>query len=376
MKKQILFLMSIAAVFMLFSSKVNAQVTELDYIDAAAVNCPAPTPLGNCAADTELNPIPGKTYTYEISVNPAVSSGNIRWYVYNATANGSNIITGGSMVAAIAAAEADGGTSQYLLDAEDGVYNLGTGVTQTSIDISWQSFDGSSTQILLIAYVEGELCADNIEVWRIEPSFAFTLDIAGLMEDGTTNYGAAPNANECISLVEGASYDGTNLTMDYGEDYIFFVVTAANFVHSWQPTFTIKDNTTETTVGVGDVEWAYPDQAISATGTWNAATDVVLAQDASGAVGDAGECIVVRVYLDHGNAENDAATGRSITLGVNGIMYNIPTTDYSNTDLADMDPGDTAPCTQTDTDKATFDLTPRPEIIEANPAAPSFEPKN
>lgn len=363
---------------MIFTLK-KSYAQDLNYLDVATVNCPIPTPLGDCAADSELNPIPGTVYTYTISVDPTVTTGNIRWFVYNATANGGNIITGGSIATAVAAAEADGGTSLFLLDAEDGVYNQESGNTEASIDISWQSFNGAATQILLIAYVEGEICADNIEVWRIEPTFAFTLDIAGVMPDGTIP--ATGNANECISPVQEATYDGTNLKMDYGENYIYFSVIAANFVHSWQPTFTIIDNGTKTTVALTDISWAYPDQAIlndgtTATGTWNPYTEPVMAQDASGAAGDAGECIIVRVHLDHGSAENDAEDSPYFTLGVDGVMYNAPTTNYSNTDLADLDPGDTAPCTKTLTDQATYDLTARPEINEVNPAPTSFEPKN
>lgn len=372
MKKQILFL---SMLIMAVLAGVKSYGQELSYIDAASTTCITPTPLGDCAADSELNPIPGQTYTYEIAVDPTVSTGNITWFVYNSTVNGDDIISaGGALTTNI---EPDGGTSLYLLDAEDAAYNTTT--TQTSIDISWQSFDGSTTEVLLVAFIAGEDgCSDNIEVWRIEPVFAFTLDIAGLMDDGTTDYDGNPNANECASPVYSASYDGTNLTMDYGENYIYYVVNAANFVNSWQPTFTVENNTTETTVTVAtDVTWAYPDDAISSAGAWNAATDPVLAQDASGAVGDAGECIIVRVHLDHGGAENDAAVAdRHITLGVNGIMYSAATSDYSDTNLTDLDPGTTSPCTNTVTDQAQYDLTPRPNVTEVTPAPTSFEPKN
>jgi hypothetical protein len=371
MKKQIL-IFAMLTLAIMFAGLNKAFGQDLDYILNPA--CVAATPLGDCAADGPLSPIPGQTYTYEINVDPTVSTGNVTWFVYNATANGEDIITGGSIAAAVAAAEADGGTSQFLLDAEDAHYNTTT--TSMAINISWQSFDASTNEILLVAYVEGEDgCSDNIEVWRIEPTFAFTLDIAGLMPNGSLDYEGATNANECVSPVQEAAYDGTNLTMDYGENYIFFVVNAANFVHSWQPTFTVTS--TGTTVDLADVTWAYPAQAIidDGTGTWNSATTPILAQDATGAVGDAGECIIVRVYLDHGNThENDVAS--AVTLGVDGIMYNVPTINYSNANLADLDPGTDSPCTNTETDTAVYDLTPRPNITEVTPGAGTFEPKN
>ncbi|SHF10645.1 hypothetical protein SAMN05444274_103510 [Mariniphaga anaerophila] len=383
MKKQILIL-AMFTLALVFAGMKSYGQGDINYIDAASTECVTPTTL-DCADDDALHPIPGKTYTYGVTVNPTVTTGYIRWFVYNATANGADIITGGSIATAVGAAEADGGGSLYLLDAEDNVYNSDTN-TQPTIDISWQSFNSATTEILLVAYVEGEAgCSDNIEVYRIQPSFSFTLDIAGLMPDGTLP-ASGSNANECVSPVQIASYDGTNLNMDYGENYIFFAVNAANFVHSWQPTFTIVDNGTETTVDISNIEWAYPDQAIAndgtnATGTWNAATAVVNAQDASGAVGDAGECIIVRVHLDHGTAENDANANRYFTLGVDGVMYDAGATtgnEYANSNLADLDPGTNSPCTNTETDQATYDLTPRPEIVTNTAVGVgdmSFEPK-
>lgn len=371
MKKQILFLalFSLALIF----AGLKSYGQDKNYVDGASAACAPVTPLP-CVTEDALHPLPGKTYTYNVTVNPAVSTGAIHWFVYNATTN-NNLITAGSIAATIAAAEPDGGTSQFLLDADNAKYNLATNTSGT-IDISWQSFDGTANRILLVAYVKGEGgCSDNIEVFRIEPAFAFTLDIAGLMPNGTLP--ASGNAKECVTPVQSATYDGTNLTMDYGDNYVFFTVTAANFVHSWQPTFSIVANNTQSPVALTDISWAYPTEAVKTTGgTWNAATDAVLAQAASKAVGASGECIVVRVHIDHGNNENDASAARNVIIGVDGIMYNVPTTNYSNNNLKDLDPSAAAPCTNTVTDQAQYDLTPRPEITTTVTPAPGFEPKN
>jgi len=59
-------------------------------------------------------------------------------------------------------------------------------------------------------------------------------------------------------------------------------------------------------------------------------------------------------------------------------MYDIANNNYTNPDLADLDngaaPGD--PCVVGSNDIEIFNLTPRPNITEVAPAAPSFEPKN
>lgn len=370
MKKQFLSIVLLA--FALIGvTKANAQ--DLNYVNGASA-APAPVTTLGCVTEDALHPLPGKIYTYNVTVNPGVTTGNVQWFVYNATTNNS-IITGGSIAAALAAAEPDGGTSQFLLDAENAKYKSATNTSGT-IDVSWQSFNGTANRILLVAYVQGNgNCSDNIEVFRIEPTFSFTLDIAGIMPDGTLP--ASGNANECVSPVQSATYDGTSLTMDYGNNYIFFTVTAANFVHSWQPTFTLTNNTQSTITPATDITWAYPTEAIKTTGgTWNAVTAPVLAQATGGAVGATGEHIIVRVQIDHNNFENDANAVRSIILGVDGIMYNVTGTNYTTASLQDLDPGASAPCTNTVTDQATYDLTPRPELTTTILPAPGFEPKN
>jgi hypothetical protein len=280
-----------------------------------------------------------------------------------------------------------------------------TDVTDASnpkeIDISWQSFDGTANEILLVAYVQGD-CADNIQVYRIQPAFSFTLDIAGLMPDGTVTYGDGyTNANECVSPVWSALYNSTTpeLTVDYGGNYVYFSVNAANFVNSWQPTFTT--NITGTTGStVTEIAWAYEADAISATGNWNFAdlahatnpgiAPAVTVQEEvttgvkADAVGSDGECIIVRVLVEHG--ENETLAETTVTLGVNGIMYDQAnaTARYTNPDLRDVDEPETAggDCRQDHTDTADYLLTPRPEVLtdtepgEAAGDQDDFEPKN
>lgn len=372
MKKQILVLALFTLALIFAGTKSYAQ--DPNYIPATAY---APVTALPCVTEDALHPLPGKTYTYNVTVNPGVTTGDVKWFAYNATTNGT-IITGGSIAAALAAAEARNGTSQFLLDADVAKYNVAAN-TSGSITASWQSFDGTANKILLVAYVKGEGgCSDNIEVFRIQPTFAFSLDIAGLMPTGALP--ASGNAKECVSPVQSAVYTAPNLTMDYGENYVFFTVTAANFVHSWEPTFSIVSNNTQSPLALADITWAYPAEAIKnaagvATGTWNTASTPVLAQAASKAVGSGGECIVVRVHLDHGANENDANAARNVVIGVDGVMYNVPTTNYSNALLKDLDPSASAPCSNNITDQAQYDLTPRPEIT-TGPAPLVFENKN
>ena len=379
MKKQILFL----AFFVLaglagITTALGQMRVDPNSLDAAMASCPIAIPL-NCAAGTHLTPMPGETYTYEISVSSTPTM--VHWFVTDDPA----VFAAGVPTANI---DADGGTGTYILDAENGVYNNNSATPNvaTSIDISWKSFDGNANEVLLVAYaIDAAGCTDNIQAWRIIPQYNFTLDIAGLLDDGTA--GSA----ECASPVVSATYTGgTDLTMDYGENWVYFTVTAANWMTSWQPTFTIDQSNTATTNSlVDEVMWAYSDEADGAGATWHAATDDVEAAHYEGAgatngfVGLNGVCIVLRVHVDHTDAgsttQNESLAAETVVIGVDGEMVNPEGGAYDGS-YPDLDNGATPsdPCVNTVTDEGIFTINPRPTITEVTPttAAGPFEPKN
>lgn len=372
MKKQILFLALF--VLALFAGTLNSfgQVypNYLTAADVASVDC-APVVTLNCVNDDgELTPIPGKTYKYGVAVTPGTFQ-SIHWFV----TDDANVIAAATLTAAGNRDVIDG---TYVLDATAATYDEPTNTTAT-IDISWKYFSGTTNDVILVAYVTGAAgCSDNIEVYRIEPSLGFTLDVAGLLDDGSLG------DEECLSPIESATYDGTDLTTNYGENWVFFSVTAANFVHSWQPELSA---TVTGGSSIVTVQWAYASEAIKnaagvSNGTWNATTVPVLEQSGTGAVGPGGECIVVRVQVDHGNNELDASVADAVvTLEVDGIMYDSENANYTNTLLADLDNGATPsdPCVNNVTDSADYTLTPRPSIVSDTTVGTgdkAFEPKN
>lgn len=364
MKKQILSFVIIALALFASISSVNGADYTKNLTGAGAIYCTPALPLA-CTTDNELNPIPGKSYTYNVTV-PATST--VLWFVTDQAS-----VIDGTGAAPVIQADRDAAPGDYILTASAGIYNSAIN-TNASIQMSWKYFDGNATQVLLVAVVsDASGCTNNVEVYRIKPAFAFTLDIASIFDTG------AVGAEECLSPVESATYNGTNLTTNYGENWVFFSVNAANFVHSWQPSFTVVGYTGgggTAIVPAADIQWAYPADA-KADLAWKAVTVPVAAQ-AGGAVGAAGECIIVRVRVDHANNGNiNPATAPVLTFGVNGVMYNFPTTNYANAGLTDLDNIATAPCTNTVTDQATYTLTARPQITTAT-GTPllNFEPKN
>lgn len=413
MKKQILILTVFVAAILggmnAFGQSIIADGDPNPYQVSIAsdgtVVCP-PVVVLDCADGATLgalHPQAGVTYEYNVTTSTPTTDGTdgdrIHWFVITDGGTGDpiNVITAiNNLDANLPPDDLGDGNGSYIAGVtETGVYNTPT-QRDNSINISWKPFDGIGTVVLLVAYVVDESgCTDNIEVYRIMPVFNFTLDIAALADDGsihTTN-------EECVSPVESAVYNaGTgvgdgNFVVDYGENWVFFGVTAANFSHSWQPVFDITYSGTP----VPEASWAYSADAkstdpavwhtIAADGT---STDPVLHTGTElgvsvGADEGSGECIVVRVRIDHDTEENPEPTTQTLHFGVNGTMYDaglaVYTTDAYD-DLGEATATD-GPCVQVDfDDNMDYLLTPRPSVTTATPlnstdnTPQDFEPKN
>ncbi|WP_319230938.1 hypothetical protein [Draconibacterium orientale] len=423
MKKQILFLTLFVATI-LGGMNAYGQDPTVEYDDALTTvpGCITPTTLTCFGTASALTPVAGREYTYTITSEDTDAANNtekVHWFVVdNADLATTGIINGTGTAPDMSHLTAlidpaDG--SEWLVSAETGVYNIP--VTETSpntadeISLTWNYFDGQNNVILLVAYVYDAVnCTNNIEVYRIFPQIQFTLDIAAIDQDeGTVNGPDDVVADECVSPIESASYavgaadpaspgEGL-LTVDYGENYAYFMVNAANFTGAWNPLFDF------TYTGVGSIvsaDWAYPAAADNNAATaWNAinfptgadghtitdatSTPIIAGGgDTDGAaintvaaldtVGVLGECIVVRVRIDHGtSAENTVL--RTLTVTVDGTMYDPTATDpadaYANTSLEDFGPnasGTGTACEQVDNDDViSFNITPRPNIITTDP---------
>ncbi|RKD91792.1 hypothetical protein [Mangrovibacterium diazotrophicum] len=351
MKKQILFLILLAAAVLLGPGKSYAQSgTEVDYLDNSPNFCPTATTL-TCTGLNALSPAPGVAYDYTVTVS---SSSTIHWFV----TTDPNVMTGeGKVTTAIE--PATGGN--YVL-AANAAYN-DPSQNSATVNITWKSFDGTANQVLLVAYaVDADGCTDNLEVYRIIPEYNFTLDIAGILDDGNSG------ATECVAPVQGATYNGTDLEVDYGVNYVFFAVNAANWQTSWQTNLVA---TTDGTSDLGAPEWAYPADATT-TGVWNAnGTEVLATSYASnnnGFIGSGGECIIVRVPVTHTSTEN--ITSETINLVVNGEMINASTGAYDGVypDLEEVNESGAACASDMVTDNANYVITPRPDINESSPS--------
>lgn len=406
MKKQILFL-AMFALALIFASTTNVfgqvgAAKPYQTVPTAVPTCLTPTPFssGVCTAD-ELHPVQGVNYDYVVTTTAATDI--VRWFVVN-----NNDLTApkalvtdavGILPSTDASIDPADGNGKYILSKGTGTYNGSGAANNATIQIAWKYFDGITDQVVLVAYVEGaDGCTNNIAVYRIIPQPAFTIDIASVDAAGANpaKPGATPN-KDCVSPIESATYagggttPGGTLTVDYGENWAFFVVNGANFKDSWMPEFqiTYAGGTAPTL----EASWAYLSDATSTTATdWNALTSgatwtsakpvIAKASAASpGTVGAgvvpaaAGECIVVRVRMDWGTTiEHDQADG-TLTFAADGTAY-----DGSGPNFFDdpaFDDLDYATCKSDGftNDKVDYTITPRPKVEDAAGGPAAIETK-
>jgi hypothetical protein len=275
---------------------------------SGTVTCLTPRAIDvTCLSNDALHPMPGTPYSYAVNIPTPPGEKTFKWIVTQEQ----TFLTDG--VLNLANAESAGGT--YIAAAGAELNSTTAGAGGESIDITWKSFSHDPAKpVFVVIYVENTdgCTTQNLKVFQIQPQTAFTLDIVNLNSDGTlTGYGDQPAS--CVSDIASATYDASaadGIAYDFGTDYLFYVVSAANFAASWQPSFQLTgiSGTQEATT-----EWAYPDSP----GIWNPAGMVVTAKNPTGAVDAAGECIIVRVKIRHHSEEILAAL--SISLAVDGL---------------------------------------------------------
>nr|WP_321484629.1 hypothetical protein [uncultured Draconibacterium sp.] len=401
MKKQILILTFFVAAILAGTTSAFAQLTAKPYqtVPSAVPSTLIPTPFGSglCTAD-ELHPVQGQVYTYTVNATPQT---DVRWFVVNnndlapVTAANDSLLsaTGGILPSTDANIDPSDGTGEYIYgDGSTPItgYNINPTADATgqfhTIDIAWKYFDGITDQVLLVAYAEDSIgCTNNLIVYRIIPEPAFTIDIAVLNDAGDSIAGPLdPITGECVSPIESAVYSGSGttpdgtLTVDYGENWIYYVVNGANYFDSWLPAFQISYDGGHSAI---EASWAYASVANDPAATWNtidvsgAFGTVPVMAGGSGNPGDGnlpaagGEQIVVRVRIDYGtDYEHDNAT-ELLHFAVDGVAYDgvgSSVTDWYD-DAANFGDLHYATCDVDGftNDKVDYEITPRPEIENA-----------
>jgi len=370
MKKQILFLafFILAALASITDSYGQVDMQPSTRIPYAPVSCTG-------ADDSPLNPRPGKSYDYGVTIGNGVTGvTNYFWWATknpvfvdgtaspSVSPNTANMLTvgGGLLNAGAGYASATAGTQTMSI----------TWSPQTLADTDYQGTAHISQfpSPTFVAVMAQGACADNIQVFEIDPQPAFTVDIANIAAGATTaeNWGAT--ISSCVSEVVSAVYNSTSheIDMDYGKNTIYFEVISANFVGSWTPTITIDGlNTGETaSITIHDT-WAEAQAGTGVIETLEYTADgtevgaELLGTTASNTT--SGVSVWLAVTIDHNTYENILGA-ESITVTVGG-MDSAGSYDLEDNCLATTD-------VDTD-DYAIQDITQRPDIDDTT-NDPSF----
>lgn len=307
-------------------------------------NCPVPISV-TCLSSDALHPVPGTEYTYEVNVPTPPGTKYYNWFV----TQDQTFISGSSIVAAI---ENNDGSGPHIQATGTGYNDPGAPPTPGDgtniIDITWKSWtlDPDNPVFLVIHVLNDDACStDNIKVYVIEPMHAFTLDLKNMDINGDT---VLNNYTQCVDTVESASYDVTlgELQYDFGENYMFFAVSAANFTDSWMPSFQIDGSALHDSRVIEAIEWAYPSDAVAGIWTavpsggsaplsvWQGDVEIESSGGPGSTVGADGECIIVRVTIQNNQVET--LVDESFTLAVNGIMLDPNAGGYTTPEYADI----------------------------------------
>ncbi len=343
----------------------------------------ATTPIDplSCVATSEpLHPFPGVPYKYSLDGDNGIElAASYTWW---ATKN-ANFITAPVTIATMAGTNFAGrliGPDVFGLSATYGATTPAATVGSNEVEITWsadilagtdyQGLPGPGTSTFVVGYSEGENCADNIQVYEINPMPNFTIDIAAIdpADNTTTLAWDAVTGELCVDDVQSATYNTTSheIDMDYGTNTFYYEVAAANFVLDWTPTFQIISGLRTTQTAVISI---HATKALATTGGAALWTSTPLT------IAELGTAIATATSLT-ATVPADAATGVSVFVKVvvdnnteesltdNLFVLAVDAQDNNETGIWDMEDADCATLDNVadQVDQATITVTPRPQL--------------
>ncbi|SRR5690554_6660708 len=232
MKKQILSTMVLVLALVIAGYKVNAQTSAVHNTNATPI-IPGKT--------NSLEPLAGVPYNYGATVSPR--NGTANWFV---TTNPVFIDSTGLTT------DIETTTGNYVIAAQGlGQTNVASDTTMM-IEITWNTiglsevdYDPETKKPLFVGIMYDAVtdnCANNIQVWKIEPVNGFTLDITNINADGVSqDYEDLP-VEQCFDEVASAIYnfESDSVEMNYGTQTLLYEVIAANFSNEFNAQFQLE----------------------------------------------------------------------------------------------------------------------------------------
>lgn len=212
--------------------------------------------------ENELNPAAGVPHSYEVAItngNGYDADGTYTWYV---TKSATDLLTG--------AMTDDSDFKATAASTTLSAYNsTTTAQTKNKLELTWktEAIVSGDPYFLVLKYTEnnGTCDAMNMKVMKITPLNQFKLDIDPVKDEAGTAFGAGTAVEVCAADVDGAAYDATanKVTYTYGENTLYYKITASGFVGKWKPQ--LKLPALATTGGQKYVKAEWKDAA----GTWH-----------------------------------------------------------------------------------------------------------
>jgi hypothetical protein len=271
----------------------------------------SPRPLTGCSDDA-LHPVAGKPYTYKVSATPA--GGQFYWWATNDPSfirtDESGNTTNNLATHLKSPTTAEAGTDLTLTSD-----NYAKGSETDEVTITWSSSILANTvynsnPTFVAVYYQGNDCADNLKVFQLDPKTGFTVDIRNIDGINVLDFDAV--ADQCVDQVRSATFSGTMIEYDYGKNYFYYEVIAANFSEEWTPQFELTGLHSAQT---STIEWTYSTPATwSASTVWNSDGSKVITNETNTSQGVS---IYIRVTVNNNNYEGLAS--RDLTLAVAGM---------------------------------------------------------
>ncbi len=315
----------------------------------------------NCTNDA-AHPIAGVPYDYSAIISPA--GGSAYWYATTSTTFmtagvrpvGIEEIAGGAVVAV---------GNNYMDNTTGDLSPTTTTITWTTEGLAANTpatpADPPTLFVALQYSAMAAGCANNVKVYPVRPVNAFVVDVMNMTPGATqTPSGYGVVETQCFDSVQSAVWSPTpapdgGMVYDFGTNYLYYEMVAANFTHAYLPSFQISNLDA---VQTADLDWGYtigtydhPVTAGATNGIFPSPDSVFTTETNT----SAGVSIYVRLTVHNVNFE-----------GIGQLTVNFAV-DAQNS--AQQDDVDNATClvNAAFADNINQTLDPRPEVTEVAP---------
>lgn len=206
-----------------------------------------PTKPSDCT-ENENFPAAGVPHSYIVAIGEgqteydgAGTEAHYQWYV---TQDATKLLSSGDAI---------GGTAGYFTvgsSAGESSYNAAAATgTTNKLTLTWTPkaiIEGGTTKpyFLVLNYKENHsengCLTNNVKVMKIEPLNRFQLEMIAYDKENSSDFSNG-DGTDCAADVSEATYADGKITYKYGQQTLYYKVTAKGFVGDWLPKFRLPN---------------------------------------------------------------------------------------------------------------------------------------